>query len=88
MGLCYCRIGDNLHSTSSTKRTSDCCFGRIMIESEFILFNAKGKCRIKTIDKDRNEIVYELNSPNQGVYLPKMVWKEMYDFTEDSVLIE
>ena len=34
-----------------------------------------------------NEVIYELNEPNQAVYLPKMVWKEMYDFTEDSVLM-
>ncbi len=56
-------------------------------KSEFVLFNVKGKSKVKTIDEDKNEIVYELNEPNQAVYLPKMVWKEMYDFTEDSVLM-
>ena len=55
--------------------------------SEFVLFNVKGKSKVKTIDENRNETVYELNEPNQAVYLPKMVWKEMYDFTEDSVLM-
>lgn len=56
-------------------------------KSEFVLFNVKGRCKIKTIDEDRNEVVYELNKPSQAVYLPKMVWKEMYDFTPDCVLM-
>ena len=56
-------------------------------KSKFVLFNVKGKSKVKTIDEDLNEVVYELNEPNQAVYLPEMVWKEMYDFTEDSVLM-
>ncbi len=56
-------------------------------KSEFVLLNVKGRSKVKTIDENRNEVVYELNEPNQGLYLPKMVWKEMYDFTEDSVLM-
>lgn len=56
-------------------------------KSEFVLFNIKGQSKVKTIDEEHNETVYELNKPNQALYLPKMVWKEMYDFTEDSVLM-
>ena len=56
-------------------------------KSEFVLFNVKGKSKVKTIDENRNEVIYELNEPNQAIYLPKMVWKEMYDFSEDSVLM-
>lgn len=55
--------------------------------SEFVLFNVSGRSRVKTIDENRNETVYELNNPREAVYLPRMVWKEMYDFTEDSVLM-
>ena len=33
------------------------------------------------------EKIIELNEPYKGVYLPKMVWKEMYDFSADSVLL-
>ena len=33
------------------------------------------------------EHVDELNRPMQGIYLPKMVWKDMYDFSPDSVLL-
>lgn len=56
-------------------------------KSEFVLFNVKGQCKVKTIDENGVEVVYPLSEPNQGVYLPKMVWKEMYDFSEDSVLM-
>lgn len=34
-----------------------------------------------------DEHVYELNRPMQGIYLPKMVWKDIYDFSPDSVLL-
>lgn len=56
-------------------------------KSEFVLFNVKGSSKVKTIDENMNEQVYELNRPGQAVYLPRMVWKEMYDFSEDSVLM-
>lgn len=56
-------------------------------KSEFVLYNIKGKSKVKTIDENMDEFVYELNEPNQAIYLPRMVWKEMYDFTEDSVLM-
>lgn len=34
-----------------------------------------------------DEHVDELNRPMQGIYLPKMVWKDIYDFSPDSVLL-
>ena len=56
-------------------------------QSEFVLFNISGKSKVKVIDEYRNETVFELNKPQDAVYIPKMVWKEMYDFTEDSILM-
>ena len=56
-------------------------------KSEFVLFNIKGRSKVKTIDEDGVEVVYELNEPNTGIYLPKLVWKEMYDFSEDCVMM-
>lgn len=56
-------------------------------ETEFVLINVAGKSKIKVKDGEGNEAVYCLNRPHTGVYLPIMVWKEMYDFTEDSVLL-
>lgn len=56
-------------------------------KSEFVLINLAGKSKVKVMDANKKSIVVELNEPNVGVYLPKMVWKEMYDFSEDSVLL-
>ena len=56
-------------------------------KSEFVLFNVKGHSKVKTIDENGEEAIYELNKPNQAIYLPRMVWKEMYDFSRDSVLM-
>ena len=38
-------------------------------------------------DGKGNEIVFTLNRPHTGIYLPQMVWKDMYDFSEDSILL-
>lgn len=54
--------------------------------SEFVLINVSGKSKVK-IDYGASEEIIELNEPHMGVYIPKMTWKEMYDFTEDSVLL-
>lgn len=56
-------------------------------KSEFVLFNISGRSKVKVIDENLDETVYELNEPRDAVYLPRMIWKEMYDFTLDSVLM-
>ena len=56
-------------------------------KSEFVLINVAGTSKVKVLDGKGNEAVYSLNRPHTGVYLPKMVWKDMYDFSEDSVLL-
>ena len=55
-------------------------------ETEFVLINVSGKSKIRISD-GIDKLVIELNKPNMGVYLPKMVWKDMYDFSDDSVLL-
>lgn len=55
--------------------------------SEFVLINVAGTSKVKVKDGKGNEAVYSLNRPHTGIYLPKMVWKDMYDFSEDSVLL-
>ena len=55
-------------------------------ESEFILINVSGESKVYIDDGNENFIV-ELNKPMMGVYIPKMVWKNMYDFSADSVLL-
>ena len=55
-------------------------------ESEFVLINVAGKSKVRITDGDE-EIVVELDRPMTGVYIPKMIWKDMYDFSEDSILL-
>lgn len=57
------------------------------LKSEFVLINVAGRSKVKVMDGRGNEIVFTLNRPHTGVYLPQMVWKEMYDFSSDSVLL-
>lgn len=56
-------------------------------KTEFVLINVAGKSKVKVKDGEGNEAIYCLNRPHTGIYLPTMVWKDMYDFTEDSVLL-
>jgi len=56
-------------------------------KSEFVIINVAGTSKIKVKDGFGNEAVFSLNRPNVGIYLPKMIWKDMYDFSEDSVLL-
>ena len=54
---------------------------------EFVLINVAGKSKVKVLDGEGNEAIFCLNRPHTGVYLPQMVWKDMYDFSEDSILL-
>lgn len=56
-------------------------------ESEFVLINVAGTSKVRVCDGKGNQAVFSLNRPHTGVYLPKMVWKDMYDFSPDSVLL-
>ena len=56
------------------------------INSEFVLINVAGKSKVRITDT-HEEFVIELNRPMLGVYIPRMVWKDMYDFSKDSVLL-
>lgn len=55
--------------------------------SEFVLINVAGTSKVRVKDGKGNEAVFSLNRPHTGIYLPKMVWKDMYDFSSDSVLL-
>ena len=55
-------------------------------ESEFVLINVSGKSKVRVTD-GKEEFVVELNKPMMGVYIPTMIWKDMYDFSSDSVLL-
>ena len=45
---------------------------------------------LETIEKKTYSFetdIVELNRPRMGLYLPTMLWKDMYDFSPDSVLL-
>lgn len=54
--------------------------------SEFVLINVAGRSKVRITDGDE-EMVVELDKPMMGVYIPRMIWKDMYDFSSDSVLL-
>lgn len=57
------------------------------LRSEFVLINVAGTSKVRVIDRSGNEMVISLTHPHSGIYLPAMVWKDMYDFSPDSVLL-
>lgn len=57
------------------------------LKSQFVLVNVAGKSKVRVKDGLGNEAIFSLNRAHTGIYLPEMVWKDMYDFSEDSVLL-
>ena len=55
-------------------------------ESEFVLINVGGTSKVK-VDNGFETDVIELNKPRMGLYILTMMWKDMYDFSEDSILL-
>lgn len=54
--------------------------------SEFVLINVSGTSKVR-VDNGYETEVIELNRPRMGLYIETMVWKDMYDFSPDSVLL-
>jgi len=55
-------------------------------KSEFVLINISGTSKVR-VDNGLTSEVYELNEPHTGIYIPRMLWKDMYDFSSDSILL-
>ncbi|MBO6016135.1 MAG: FdtA/QdtA family cupin domain-containing protein [Lachnospiraceae bacterium] len=55
-------------------------------KTEFVLINVSGTSKVRMTNGEEETIV-ELNKPRMGLYLKTMVWKDMYDFSPDSVLL-
>lgn len=55
-------------------------------ESEFVLINVAGHSKVR-ITNGKEEFVVKLDKPMMGVYIPKMIWKDMYDFSEGAILL-
>ncbi len=54
--------------------------------SSFVLINVSGVSKVR-ITNGHDEIVVTLDKPRMGVYIPPMYWKDMYNFSKDSVLL-
>lgn len=46
----------------------------------------KGSCRF-ILDDGNEKIEILLDNPSQGLYIESFIWREMYDFSEDCVLV-
>lgn len=55
--------------------------------SEFVMICVVGSCKVRVVDMDGTGKEYILNSSEEGLYIPKMLWKDMYDFSSDCVLL-
>ena len=56
------------------------------LRSEFVMINVSGTSKVK-VDNGIESRIIELDRPRMGLYLKNNVWKEMYDFSPDSVLL-
>ena len=55
--------------------------------SQFMLINVAGTSKVRIDYGDGKIEVFNLDRPNIGLFIPRMVWKDMYDFSHDSVLL-
>lgn len=55
-------------------------------ETEFLLVNVGGSSKVR-VDNGHESTIIELDKPGKGLYLSSMLWKDMYDFSPDSILL-
>ena len=55
-------------------------------ETEFLMVNVAGTSKVR-VDNGHESAIIELNKPRMGLYIPAMLWKDMYDFSADSILL-
>jgi len=55
-------------------------------KTEFVLINVSGTSKVE-VDDGKEKRIFDLDEPHVGIYLPSMVWKDMFDFSPDSVLL-
>ena len=46
----------------------------------------KGSCKF-LLDNGINKNIYDLSEPTKGLYIEGLVWREMFDFSPDCVLM-
>ena len=63
----------------------DAVRGRHATLNDQCVVAASGSCRIRTHDGEK-ETVFTLDAPDCGLYVPAMVWREIFDCSENCVL--
>jgi len=53
---------------------------------EQILVCVSGSCKIR-LDNGYESKIVTLETPYEGLYITKSLWREMYDFSDDAVLL-
>jgi hypothetical protein len=54
--------------------------------SQFVMVCLNGSVKVMVDDgKNKEEVL--LNNPFSAIFIPKMTWKEMYDFSTDCILL-
>ena len=53
---------------------------------EQILICVRGSCKIR-LDNGRETAVVPLDKPSEGLYIGHDMWREMFDFSPDAVLL-
>ncbi|MEY8521623.1 WxcM-like domain-containing protein [bacterium 1XD8-76] len=56
-------------------------------KTEFVLINISGHSKVRIKDGRGKEEIFLLDRPHTGIYLPRLIWKDMYDFSADSILL-
>ena len=57
------------------------------INSHFILISIVGTCKVSIDDGFENITIFELNNPSYGLYISNLIWKKMFDFSKDCILL-
>lgn len=55
-------------------------------ELQQMLVCVSGSCKVK-LDDGKNQSVFTLSAANEGLFVDKMIWREMYDFSDNCVLL-
>ena len=55
-------------------------------KTEQFLICARGSCEL-IVDDGTNRTSVQMNDPRQGIYMPPMVWHEMYHFSADCLFL-
>lgn len=50
------------------------------------IFCIQGSVKIR-LDNGRRKKIYTLTTPHKGVFIDRLTWSEMYDFSKDAILM-